>query len=382
MAQILLFPLKLIAITADCDDHGYAAYDFGWGDDEPTEDWGQNCWLYAMADGIVTKIDNSHPDYPDDEGYGNFIIIAYPDAGYCSLYAHLKKNSCIVKVGDRVSQRQKVCKQDNSGYSFGSHLHLEVCKGTTFTRHGGVDYIAEGIVYADDWNVVRPATQREYDIRHVVIQPTIQDVSKTQVLIKCTDLRVRRGPSTSAEVAGMALPGYYDVELISEDPSYTWANIANTDYWVAADVEGDSELLEASFVPTMATVTKNQAEVQCDDLRIRLEPSTTSRIMGYAPEGFYDVEESYSGDDYVWFKCCGYWIACVDGVVYHAAQEDDKDKRIKELEAEVDMLTKTIDAMGTQLAEADSIIEDLKTDKAQMILEMRQIADIADKYIA
>ena len=77
----------------------------------------------------------------------------------------------------------------------------------------------------------------------------------------------------------MALPGYYDVELISEDPSYTWANIANTDYWVAADVEGDSELLEASFVPTMATVTKNQAEVQCDDLRIRLEPSTTSRII-------------------------------------------------------------------------------------------------------
>ena len=382
MAQILLFPLKLIAITADCDDHGYHAYDFGWGDDEPTEDWGQNCWLYSMADGIVTKIDNSHPDYPDDEGYGNYIIIAYPDAGYCSLYAHLKKNSCIVKVGDRVSQRQKVCKQDNSGYSFGSHLHLEVCKGTTFTRHGGVDYIAEGIVYADDWNVVRPATQREYDIRHVVIQPTIQDVSKTQVLIKCTDLRVRRGPSTSAEVAGMALPGYYDVELISEDPSYTWANIANTDYWVAADVEGDSELLEASFRPTMGDVTKNQAEVQCDDLRIRLEPSTTSRIMGYAPEGFYDVEESYSGDDYVWFKCCGYWIACVDGVVYHAAQEDDKDKRIRELEAEVDELTRTIDAMGTQLAEADSIIEDLKTDKAQMIMEMRQIADIADRYIA
>ena len=382
MAQILLFPLKLIAITADCDDHGYHAYDFGWSDDEPTEDWGQHCWLYAMADGIVTKIDNSHPDYPDDEGYGNYIIIAYPDAGYCSLYAHLKKNSCIVKVGDRVSQRQKVCKQDNSGYSFGSHLHLEVCKGTTFTRHGGVDYIAEGIVYADDWNVVRPATQREYDIQHVVIQPTIQDVSKTQVLVKCDDLRVRRGPSTTAQAVGYAIPGYYDVELISETPDLTWANVANTDYWVAANLAGDSELLEASFVPGPPDVTVDQIEITIDDLRIRQEPSTTAKILGFAPEGFYDVEASESGEEYVWIKTCGCWVACVDGVNYHAAQEDEKDKRIRELEAEVAELENTINAMGAQLAEADSIIEDLKTDKAQMVLEMRQIADIADRYIA
>lgn len=380
--QCLVYPLRKIWISADYDDHGYKACDFGWWDKDSAmpEDTGRNARLYAMADGIVLQIVNSHPDEPDWQTYGNYIIIQYPELGYVSLYAHIKQNSFMVKVGDRVSQLQPVCRMDNSGYSYGDHLHLEVCKGSTFVRHGGIDFLP--IVYATDWHIVDPDTQKDYNIQHMIIEPTIQDVSKTQVLVKCTDLRVRRGPSTSAEVAGMALPGYYDVELISEDPSYTWANIANTDYWVAANVEGDSELLEASFVPTMATVTKNQAEVQCDDLRIRLEPSTTSRIMGYAPEGFYDVEESHAGDDYVWFKCCGYWIACVDGVLYHAAQEDDKDKRIKELEAEVAELENTISAMGAQLAEADSIIEDLRTDKAQMVQEMQQIADIADRYIA
>lgn len=382
MAQILLYPLKLIAITADTADHGYNAYDFGWTDDDGSGDLGPNCWLRACADGIVTQIINTHPDYPDDQGYGNYIVIAYPEAGYTSLFAHIKRDSFVVKVGDRVKQRQRVCRQDNSGYSFGPHLHMEICKGQTFTRHGGVDYIAQGIIYADDWNIVRPETQREYNIRHVAIQPTIQDISKTQVRVDCTDLNVRKGPSTTAQIAGTALPGYYDVELISETPDITWANVAGTDYWVAANLPGDTELLEASFVPTEPDETKDQVEVQIDDLRIRQEPSTTARILGFAPVGFYDVEGTEAGADFVWIKTCGAWIACVDGVIYHAAQEDEKDKRIKELEAEVAFLEQRLSETEDALHTAAERITDLTATVAAQVKDLQAIAEIAGGYTA
>ena len=340
---MLLYGNKLIAITADTVDHDYNAYDFGWTDDDGSGDLGPNCWLRALSDGIVQQIVNSHPSYPDDGGYGNYIVIYYPAEGYVSLFAHILKDSFIVKVGDKVRQRQRVCRQDNSGYSFGPHLHMEICKGSTFTKHKGVDYVKQGIIYADDWNIVRAETQREYNIQHVVIQPTIQDVSKTQVLVKCDDLRVRRGPSTSAQSVGFAIPGYYDVETVSEGSDITWANVANTDYWIAANLEGDSELLEASFVPTEPDETVDQIEITIDDLRIRAEPSTSAKILGYAPEGFYNVEASESGEEYVWIKACGCWVACVDGVIYHAAKEDPKDKRIKELEEQNAFLTKRLE---------------------------------------
>ena len=371
---MLLFPCKLVAVTADCDDHGYNAYDFGWTDDDGSGDLGPNCWLRACSDGIVLAIVNSHPDYPDDEGYGNYIIIRYPAEGYVSLFAHIKKDSFVVKVGDRVSQRQRVCRQDNSGYSRGAHLHMEICRGSSFVRHGGVDYLAEGIIYADEWNIVRESTQKEYNIRHVVIQPTIEDVSKTQVLVTCDDLLVRRGPGRSYESVGLALPGYYDVELISEDADYTWANVANTEYWVAANVDGDSELIEAAFLPTEPDETKNQAEVTIDDLRIRLEPSTTSKIMGFAPEGYYDVEDSHSGDDYVWLKCCGFWIACVDGVTYHAGH-DDKDEEIKRLKEQVAVLQELVEVK-------DAEIKELGVQLTAAATDMALIRAITDKYPA
>jgi hypothetical protein len=235
---------------------------------------------------------------------------------------------------------------------------MEICKGTSFVRHGGVDYVKQGIIYADEWNIVRAETQKEYNIQHIVIQPTIQDISKTQVLVKCDDLRVRKGPSTTAQTVGFALPGYYDVEMISETPDITWANVANTDYWIAANLDGDSELLEASFVPVEPDEAVDQIEITIDDLRIRLEPSTSAKILGYAPEGYYNVEASESGSEYVWIKTCGYWVACVDGVTYHAAKEDPKDKRIAELEAQVAELT---DRCETQARVIKQQIEDFES---------------------
>ena len=340
---MLIYPLRKLWISADTIDHQYNAYDWGWFsyDESMPEDSGRNPRLYSMADGIVVGIVNSHDDEPDMNGYGNTITIKYPSE---------------VKVGDRLTQGQTVCRMGNSGYSFGNHLHLEVCKGQTFVRHGGVDYVKQKIVYATNWHYVDSDTQRDYNIAHMVIEPNAEDIAKNQVHVFGNDLRIRKAPATG-EVVGFAQQGYYDFTETVEQGEYIWAHVG--DYWMAANTDV-SELLMASFAPIEANPDVNQAEVLSNDLRIRFEPSTSSKILGYAPKGFYDIEESRNESDYLWFKVCGAWIACTDDVLYHAAQGDEKDKKIKELEEKVSELEGTIVLLNNVVKTQNEEINRLK----------------------
>lgn len=56
-------------------------------------------------------------------GYGNVIYIDHPD-GRQTRYGHLSK--VLVKVGDKVSQNQKIALSGNTGRSTGPHLHFEI----------------------------------------------------------------------------------------------------------------------------------------------------------------------------------------------------------------------------------------------------------------
>lgn len=73
--------------------------------------------VLAIADGAVeaTVISNW--------GYGKHVILRH-DNGHASLYAHL--DQILVKVGDRVAQGSVIGKVGTSGWSTGSHLHLEI----------------------------------------------------------------------------------------------------------------------------------------------------------------------------------------------------------------------------------------------------------------
>ncbi len=71
----------------------------------------------AINDGIVESI------IVTNWGYGRHIIVRH-DSGYVSLYAHLAK--VLVSSGDTVSQGQVIGMVGVSGWSTGSHLHLEV----------------------------------------------------------------------------------------------------------------------------------------------------------------------------------------------------------------------------------------------------------------
>lgn len=56
-------------------------------------------------------------------------------------------------------------------------------------------------------------------------------------------------------------------------------------------------------------VSVNQIEVLVDNLRIRTEPSTTARVVGYIEKGIYNYQEEIKNKDYTWYKIDNYYIA-------------------------------------------------------------------------
>lgn len=72
--------------------------------------------LYAMSGGVVVRSFF-------DSSFGNKVEIRYWN-GQVSWYAHMSRR--LVEAGDKVLPGQTVGLVGNTGYSFGSHLHLEV----------------------------------------------------------------------------------------------------------------------------------------------------------------------------------------------------------------------------------------------------------------
>jgi len=88
----------------------------------------------AIADGVVVKISNRHPDsrtknlkaYCDTWSHrGNYVMIKHNDGEY-SLTVHLMPNSITVKKGDKVKQGQVIAKCGNSGNCTAPHIHFQL----------------------------------------------------------------------------------------------------------------------------------------------------------------------------------------------------------------------------------------------------------------
>lgn len=82
---------------------------------------GVNKHIYPVNNGtVVTKSYNSG-------GYGNYVIVDHGN-GYWSLYAHLKQ--VFVGKGQSVNKNTILGVEGSTGRSTGSHLHLEIRKGS------------------------------------------------------------------------------------------------------------------------------------------------------------------------------------------------------------------------------------------------------------
>ena len=99
--------------------------------------------------------------------------------------------------------------------------------------------------------------------------------------------------------------------------------------------------------PDLKDSTIDQILVKTNEQNVRINPSTSSGIVGVAQEGYYNVYDTQNDGKYVWYeiKDC-HWIAGVNGRVDFIEGEDDTDllkKEIKLLKAEN---KKLLDRMG------------------------------------
>jgi murein DD-endopeptidase MepM/ murein hydrolase activator NlpD len=86
--------------------------------------------IVAMRGGIVHTKDMGYGQTPHLRIFGNYITIDHEDGEY-SHYAHLRTGTFRVRTGERVEQGQALAVVGNSGYSFGTHVHVQVTRSRT-----------------------------------------------------------------------------------------------------------------------------------------------------------------------------------------------------------------------------------------------------------
>jgi murein DD-endopeptidase MepM/ murein hydrolase activator NlpD len=85
--------------------------------------------ILAARDGIVMQVESDFEKAGlNREKYGgraNFVRILHDD-GTMSLYAHLKSEGALVRVGQRVRAGQQIGLSGNTGFTTGPHLHFAI----------------------------------------------------------------------------------------------------------------------------------------------------------------------------------------------------------------------------------------------------------------
>lgn len=85
--------------------------------------------VIAAAAGVVTAVVDTFPDRNKvsvvSRGYGNYVALLHPN-GLATYYAHNRKGSAVVAVGDTVDVGEALALVGSSGNSEDPHVHFEV----------------------------------------------------------------------------------------------------------------------------------------------------------------------------------------------------------------------------------------------------------------
>ena len=120
--------------------------------------------------------------------------------------------------------------------------------------------------------------------------------------------------------------------------------------------------------------TKNQIEVVGEFLRARKGAGTNQTILGYIDYGLYDYTETKDANNYTWYNLGFCWIAGTkeDTKIYTAeSPEDDKDKKIAELEEQVKKL-------DTELLVQKTLVEEQKEEIDQLNEKLSNYANLKE----
>lgn len=94
--------------------------------------------ILAPADGVVVEVVNGLRDNKPSElnsfnFIGNYIMIKHAEDIF-SILGHLRQNSAVVNVTDKVKVSQKIAECGNSGYTTEPHLHFQIQNSDVFAK--------------------------------------------------------------------------------------------------------------------------------------------------------------------------------------------------------------------------------------------------------
>jgi len=123
--------------------------------------------------------------------------------------------------------------------------------------------------------------------------------------------------------------------------------------------------------------TKNQIEVVGEFLRARKEAGLDKQILGFIDYGIYDYIGKIEKDNYTWYNLGFCWIAGTkeDTKIYPKENpEDDKDKKIAELEEQVKKL-------DTELLAQKTLVEKQKEEIDQLNDKLSNYANLKEHNV-
>jgi hypothetical protein len=105
--------------------------------------------VIAVADGTVVGTRNDLEDQVPgalpanislDEADGNFVVLDIGGGRFVN-YAHMRRGSVRVKLGDKVRRGEQIGEVGNTGNSLAPHMHLHVQDGTSPLASNGLPYV-------------------------------------------------------------------------------------------------------------------------------------------------------------------------------------------------------------------------------------------------
>ena len=198
---------------------------------------------------------------------------------------------------------------------------------------------------------------------------------------------------------GYATHLHFELWKVPKGWNFNWYDRENyavrgTDYVFAFDNQKISSSSDNSVIMRVVgtnnqvpkDTSKNQIEVIGDYLRCRSEAGTDQTVLGYIDYGLYDYTETKEVNGYTWYKVASGWIAGVEGDVNIYKKEitpvldDDKDKKINELQKQIKQLDTELLAQKALVEEQKNQIDQL-TKKLDTKLNLKKYEAYSDIYI-